>query len=236
MTDRIIHSYSAVQTFKQCPHKYKEVKLEKNFVEASGPEAEFGDKQHAIAENALKDDTPLAGPMGDAMDFVRSFTGLKIAEQMLGIDDYLKPAGFFENDRVWYRAKVDVTILNGNHGVIVDYKTGKRRVPWEQRNEPDAIPDEDQMLIYSLLTFLHHKHLETIEAYLYYTHNGSPPDRYDFHRRDDATRMVEAIREDTRRIERKVRKDDSEWEKNDTPLCGYCPVVSCQYWRKPRKK
>lgn len=237
MAEAIIHSYSAVQTFKQCPHKYKKVKLDKEFFEQSGPESEFGDKQHNLAENALQDDTPLAGPMGDALDFVRSFTGLKIAEQMLGIDVNLKPCGFFEKERVWYRAKVDVTILNQDHAVIIDYKTGKRRVPWEKRHDPDAIPDEDQMLIYALLTFLTHKYINTIEAYLYYTHNGSPPDKYTFHRRDDAKRMVTAIREDTYRAERKLRKGpNATWKKNDTPLCGYCPVVTCEYWRKPRKK
>lgn len=236
MTDKVIHSYSAVQTFKQCPHKYKKVKIDKEFFEQSGPESLFGDEQHAIAEKALQNDTPLTGPMGDAMEFVRSFTGLKVAEQMLGIDDNLKPCGFFENDRVWYRSKVDVTILNASHAVIIDYKTGKRRVPWEQRGDPNAIPEEDQMLIYALLTFLTHKHLATVEAYLYYTHNGSPPDRYDFHRRDDAKRMVEAIRSDTRRIERKLRKGSDDWDKNKSGLCGYCPVVSCNYWRKPRAK
>ena len=236
MRKPISHSYSAEDMYLQCQKKYHEVRVLKKWPYKQSEEALFGDQQHALAEKALQNDTQLGGPLGKAMEFVRGFTGLKLAETKLTLNNKLKPTGYFAKD-AWYRLIVDVTILNGTHCVVVDYKTGKRRVPWELRDVPNAKPADTQMLRYALAIMLYYPQIETVEAYIYYTHNGHAPDRYDFHRRDDAARMLQGIREVTGVIEKKAALGDrGVWAANDTPLCGWCDVIDCEYWRKPRDR
>lgn len=238
MSKPIIHSHSANETFDLCPYKYEKLKISKEFVEETNEAAEFGDKQHEILEHALLNDTPLTGPAGDAIDWVRSHTGLKIAEAHLGIDRRLRPCGYYDKELCWFRAKVDVTILNGDKATIIDYKTGKRRVPGEQRNDPTAKPKESQMIRYALLTFLHYPHVQDVESVLYWTHSGDAPDSYHYNREADAQRMIKFIRETPRKIEAAQASD--EWPKdgqtNAPGLCSYCPVIICPSWRSLKKK
>lgn len=225
------HSSSSLDTADQCPYRYEQVRLLKNFKEESGAAAEFGTEQHDIAEHALKQDLPLGGEMGRAMEFVRGFTGLKTAERYLGIDIDLKPCDPYDEDVCWFRGKIDVTILNGNKAIIIDYKTGKRKLPY---GVPGARkPDERQLLRYALLTCLHERHIEDIEAYFYWTHNGSRPDRYRFNKSLDADRMLANVRDRAKAIEKQKRT--GKWEKTPGGLCEKwcCVSEGCEYHGQP---
>lgn len=226
------HSHSSLGTFRQCEHRYHEVRVLKNFTDSTNEAAEFGSEQHDLAENALEQENHLEGEMGVALEFVRKFTGLKAAERELGITKKLEPTGFYDDD-CWFRGKIDVTVLNGDKAIIIDYKTGKRRLPYGVKGA--FKPDEGQMMAYALMTFLHHPEIQNIDAYLYWTHANHAPDRYRYSRQLDGARMVEYIRRDPKRIEK--REKSGQWEIKPSGLCnGWCPVETCKYWGNFRRQ
>ena len=123
-------SYSSIKTFAQCPKKYFHLKVVKDVKDEPGPEADYGTAVHLAAEEFIRDGKPIPAKFSYMKPIVESlakFPGEKHTELRLGVaktDDGFEPCGFFAKD-VWYRGIVDLLIIDGNKGWMVDYKTGK---------------------------------------------------------------------------------------------------------------
>lgn len=211
---KLAHSYSSTKDFESCPHKYNEVKRLKHFKGKTHPAAERGKLIHKKFEEALSHDIDVGQDYQWALSYVRQFTGLKVPERQLAIDYEFQPCAWF-GDNVFYRAVLDVMIINGDHLICIDYKTGKRRYDPRQGREQ------------ALLAWLHLPHIHTAEAHFLWLDADHAPDveRYDRHK--DGESMIEALLEAPSDIETCAEED--KWERRPSGLCKFCPVVSCPH-------
>ncbi len=120
-------SYSSLDLFNQCPHKYYRLKVKKDIKESPNEHLIYGLDVHKAAEEFIRDNKPIPekfkfieGPLIK----LRNYAGEKLCEHKMGLNRKLEPCGFFDKD-VWWRGIADLIILNGNSAKIVDYKTGK---------------------------------------------------------------------------------------------------------------
>lgn len=100
-----------------------------------------------------------------------------------GIDEQWMPVAWRSSD-IWGRIKLDALVhLTPTHGVVIDYKTGKR-----YGNE---IKHAEQGQLYQLAAFLRYPELQTIDVEFWYTDlNEITHIRY---RRDQGLRFFEGF-------------------------------------------
>lgn len=212
---KLSHSFSSTSTFETCPKQFHEVRILKNVVYKPGAEALRGTKLHAKWEEALDNDFDVGPDYQFVLDYVRKFTGLKVAERKLAINHEFKPCDWFAPD-VFYRAIVDVMIFNGDKIVTIDYKTGKYR--------PKPRQGQEQVL----LAMLHFPHIQEGESIFLWTDAEPAPTRNTYHRVKDGKRMMEDILEIPNAIQASFDSDN--WPEQKSGLCArHCPVVDCQY-------
>src|ERR1700731_4111958 len=120
----LVYSYSLLNTYESvCPHQAyrKYVKKDLKFVESEA--MRWGNEVHSALEYRLGG-KPLPPNMQQWEPIMAAFDGRgAVAEQKLGINKLAKPCGFFD-DGVWFRGKIDVTLIDGTTAVIADHKTG----------------------------------------------------------------------------------------------------------------
>ena len=76
------------------------------------------------------------------------------------------------------------------------------------------------------MTYAHYPKVDRIKAgLLFVAHNVFVDEEY---RREEADKMwVNDFYPDLMRLE--LSHDTDKWPENPTPLCGWCPVTSCQF-------
>ena len=114
----------------------------------------------------------------------------------------------------WVRGIADLLVVNGDKAFIVDYKTGSNKYP-----------DLKQLQLMALMTFAHFEQVQTIHAgLLFVMHEHFIPDSYTRDRIDDYWKDF------WWNLERLHNSHvTGTWQANPTPLCGWCPVRSCEY-------
>ena len=101
--------------------------------------------------------------------------------------------------------------------VIVDYKTGSARYP-----------DLKQLKLMALMVFAHYPEVTRIKAgLLFVAHNMFIDEEY---HRDQMNFLWEFFIAPLNRL--RIAVDTDTWTPNPTPLCGWCPVTSCEYYRQ----
>ena len=212
-------SYSSMKDYVNCPKQYHEVKVLKRFAKKPTQQMLYGTAVHSALENYVKDGTPLAKnyqQYAKQLDPLREMQGVKYPEHQMALDIKLTPCKFGSPD-YWVRGIVDLLVVDGEQGFIIDYKTGSNKYP-----------DPKQLQLMALLTFAHFPEVEHIKAgLLFVVHEHFVTSEYS--RRDidklwgDFTPTLERMR--------LSYKNDS-WQANPTPLCGWCPVSSCEFHRE----
>lgn len=126
-------SYSKLSAFELCPLKYK-YDLENQTNHPPNEISIYGQNVHKFFEQYVQNGTKL--PL-DVRHHTKLLDRLKrmgepLAEQKLAINRNLEPTDWMASD-VWLRAIVDFAAISPKGiGVVCDYKTGKRRLDWEQ--------------------------------------------------------------------------------------------------------
>jgi RecB family exonuclease len=131
----------------------------------------------------------------------------------MAINTELEPCTWGAED-YWVRGIVDLLVLGGDTAYIVDYKTGSAKYP-----------DVNQLKLMSLMTYAHFPNVKHIKAgLLFVAHNTFINEVY---HRDQSEDMWKDFLPDLERL--KLSYDNDKWPENPTPLCGWCPVTSCQF-------
>jgi hypothetical protein len=126
----------------------------------------------------------------------------------------------FSSPDYWVRGIVDLLVIDGDTAYIIDYKTGSAKYP-----------DPKQLKLMSLMTFAHFPEVQFIKAgLLFVMHNVFIDEQY---RRDEIPKLWGAFELDTKRLE--VAYETDNWPANPTPLCGWCPVESCDFYKPKRR-
>lgn len=149
-------SYSSLDLFIQCPHKYYRLKVKKDIKEPTSDHLVYGLDVHKAAEDYIKEDKPIPEKFAfikPVLDKLKSYEGEKLCEHRMGLTRNLEPCGFFDKG-VWWRGVADLVILNGDSAKIVDYKTGKS----------SKYADTKQLEILSLAVFKHFPQIKRVKG------------------------------------------------------------------------
>jgi CRISPR/Cas system-associated exonuclease Cas4 (RecB family) len=209
-------SYSGLKDYVNCPRQYYEVKVAKNFTKRPTQQMLYGTAVHKALEDYVGEGKPLEKnyeryqPMLDAL---LTIEGERLPEYRMAINTELEPCTWGAED-YWVRGIVDLLVLGGDTAYIVDYKTGSAKYP-----------DVNQLKLMSLMTYAHFPNVEHIKAgLLFVAHNTFINEVY---HRDQSEDLWKDFLPDLERL--KLSYDNDKWPENPTPLCGWCPVTSCQF-------
>jgi hypothetical protein len=106
--------------------------------------------------------------------------------------------------------------VDGDAAFIVDYKTGSNKYP-----------DPKQLQLMALMVFEHFPEVNYIKAgLLFVMHNHFVTS--DYHR-DDKEKLWDDFQPTLERLSTSFKNDV--WQANPTPLCGWCPVQTCEFYK-----
>jgi CRISPR/Cas system-associated exonuclease Cas4 (RecB family) len=209
-------SYSGLKDYTNCPRQYYEVKVAKNFVKKPTQQMLYGSAVHKALEDYVGESKPLQKnyeryqPMLDAL---LEIEGQRFPEYRMALNADLQPCSFGGAD-YWVRGIVDLLIVDDDTAHIVDYKTGSAKYP-----------DVKQLKLMSLMTYAHFPEVQYIKAgLLFVAHNTFIDETY---HRDDSEHLWKDFLPDLERL--KLSHESDKWPENPTPLCGWCPVTTCQF-------
>ena len=218
---KIKWSHSGLKDYEGCARRYHEVKVLKNYPFTDTKHTIYGKEVHKAFEDYVTEKKPLPEHLsghGELLDSLIKKEGRKFAEHEMGVTVDLKPCAFDSED-VWVRGIADLLIVDDDGLVawVFDYKTGN-----------DKYPDRDQLILMSLMVFIHFPHIRQVNSALLFVVKESIVKHKMSH--DEAEEHWQRYRE---RVARLVRSSEANvWNPTQTPLCGWCPVRSCEFNRE----
>ena len=220
-------SYSSIKTFEQCPKKYYHLRIAKDVKDEGGIEAQYGTAVHKAAEDYVKEGKPIPPKfkyMKPVVEKLNALPGEKHVELKLGLkktSDGYEPCGFFDKG-VWWRGVADFVAVDGWRAYSVDYKTGKNA----------KYADLKQLDLVAGALFAHFPQLERIKSGLAYVVSDEWKDAK--HERGKQNEYLSRF--DTQLEQLEAAEETGVWNAKTGPLCGWCPVKSCEHWKPPRKR
>lgn len=219
-------SYSSIKTFDQCPKKYFHLKILKDVKDEGNEASIYGNDAHEAAEHYIKHGTPIPDKfsiMRPVVETLAKFRGEKHTELKLGVrqtDTGFEPCDFFDPD-VWYRGIVDLLITDGENAHMIDYKTGKNA----------KYADMKQLDLMAGAVFVHFPQVMRVKSGLaYVVSNEFLPKT---HVRTELTTYMSVFDRQLEQLEDAM--DAGVFNAKSGPLCGWCPVTTCEHHR-PRRR
>ena len=212
-------SFSGLKQFLNCPRQYHEVKVRRNFAIKETEQIRYGKEVHKALEDYVRDGTPLVKNYARFAKFVDpllAMPGDKYPEFEMALDSNRQPCDFNSPD-YWVRGIADLVVIDGDMAYIVDYKTGSARYP-----------DPRQLKLMGLMIYAIFPKVERIKgALLFVAHDAFVFEDY---KRDDIPRLWAAFDAPTIRLSIAYERDL--WPATPTPLCGWCPVSTCEFYKE----
>jgi len=220
-------SYSAIKTYEQCPHKYKNLYVTKEVKDTGNEATAYGTLMHQAAEDRLKSGTPIPEtfkklvPVVEALDRLpgEKHTELRLGVKKAPTETGFAPCGFFDPD-VWMRTVVDVLVINGPKGKLVDYKSSKNA----------RYADTRQLDIMAAATFITYPDVQEIKSGLAFVVCDDWVPKT--HKVEKLTTYIGVFNPELEKLEASLEGDV--WPKKSGPLCGWCPVKKCEFHRVRR--
>jgi hypothetical protein len=213
-----VWSYSNLNQFDTCPKQFyhKHVLKEK---EPPTEVSEYGNRVHKELEDRLRIKKPLSQELAKYEPYCLSIEqrGDPYVELAVGLRRDGSPTGFFAPD-VWGRGKIDVLLVNDKNAWVGDWKTGKKK------------EDEGQVKIFALFAFHYYPQIETVNCNYIWLKSNEIGKRYQF-RREDLPALWKNIMPSIEGVEHAY--ETGNFPPRPSGLCkGWCPVSSCQYWKR----
>lgn len=215
-------SYSGLKDFMNCPRQYHEVKVLQKYKKEPTEQMLYGTAVHTALENYVKDGSPLAKnyerfkPM---LDVVLELPGTKYTEYKMALTKDRIPCDFSSED-YWVRGIADLVIIDGDNAIIIDYKTGSAKYP-----------DLQQMKLMALMLFIYFPYISNIRAGLVFVMHGNIVSEE--YTRDMMDSLWATFTPALTRLE--AAFESGAWSPNPTPLCGWCPVDTCEFHQRKRR-
>ena len=220
MTD-FTWSYSSLKQYQNCPKQYQEMRVLKNYTVTENEAMMYGKEVHSALEDYVKEGVELAKnyqrfkPM---VDKLIAIPGDKYPEYEMALT-YNKEPCDFKSDNRWVRGIADLVIVDKDYAFIIDYKTGSNKYP-----------DPKQLRLMALMMFSYFPQVNKIKAGLLFVMKNSFID--ETYERKDIKDSWGKFEVPLKRLETSYNND--QWVPNPTPLCGWCPVNTCEF-HKPRR-
>ena len=211
-------SHSSLKDFEGCQRRYQEVKVLKNYPFTETEATRYGNQVHEALEMYVKEGTPIPTQYAQfqpVVDALLNKSGHKLAEYEMALTSDLLPTSW-KADNVWVRGIADLLIVDDENltAWVADYKTGNNKYP-----------DRDQLVLMSIMVFAHFPHIRRVNSALLFLVKN------DFVKMtmtsDEAKKHWWGYRERYARLEASFANDV--WNPNQTPLCGWCPVKTCEF-------
>jgi hypothetical protein len=211
-------SYSSLNLFLQCPHKYFRLRIKKDIVEPPADHLLYGTMVHEAAEHYMRDGTAIPEKfifLQEQLRPLEQIEGDRYCEHKMGLKEDLTPCDFFDPE-VWWRGVADLLIIRGDKAFLVDYKTSKN----------SKYADTKQLEILSLAVFKHFPDVKKIKAGLMFV-VANDFVKTDFTNDKQHIYWMKWL-EDTKRLEASIEKES--WSPKPNFTCkGWCPVVDCHH-------
>lgn len=213
-------SHSRLSTYESCPRKFKLQFLDKAFPDDSkNPNFVRGNRVHEQLEhyvmwrNADKsfDCPPMSEEAKNAIPIIDNifdnFTSV-LPEQKLCIDKNWKKISWFDK-QAYYRCILDLVAFRPNHGLIVDYKTGKVR---------DYAGFGGQLHLNGAMLFAVEPTLEILDiAYLFVDHKQTIKVRFTREQYDEFRAHFDSKNAQV--------NAETEWAPKINQYCKWCPAT-----------
>ncbi len=212
-------SFSSLKDYVNCPKQYQEVKVLKRFFKRPTPEMTYGNEVHRALEDYVRDGKPLAENykrFANVLQVLLDIEGTRYPEHRMALNREGGACEYNGKDR-WVRGIADLLIVAGDTAYIVDYKTGSNKYP-----------DPKQLKLMALMTFAHFPKVNNVKAgLLFVMHDTFIDEEYN---RNQTKELWNAFNGDLARMQMSYENDA--WMPNPTPLCGWCPVKTCDYHKE----
>lgn len=216
MTIKYSWSYSSLDLYKQCPHKYYRLRVKKDIVEPPTEHLSYGLEMHKAAEEYIRDGKEIPEKYAfikESLDRLNAIEGEKLCEYRLGLTKGLEPCEFFAKD-VWWRGIADLIILQEDRAYVVDYKTGKSA----------KYADTKQLELLSLAIFKHFPKVKKVKGGLLFV-VANEFIKADYEQEKEGLYWTRWI-EDTNRLEKSIELDV--WNPKPNFSCSkWCAVKDC---------
>ena len=180
-------SFSAIQTYEQCPYRTFLQKVKK-IKEPSSPAADRGSQIHQIAEDYVNGTIESDTIPKELEKFETEFSVLREAYQNGKV--FLEEDWGFNHDwdsgdwkmsDLWLLAKIDVGInASSTSMTIIDHKTG--------RKFGNELKHNSQLMLYAICCFMRYPRLEHVTAKLWYLDKGETTEQQ--YTRDQAMQFL----------------------------------------------
>ena len=212
-------SFSGLKDFVNCPRQYSEVKIKQNFTKGVTQQMQYGTDVHKALEEYVRDNKPLPdfyARFKKTVDVLKEIPGERYVEYKMALREDRSACDFNAND-YWVRGIVDLMIIDGDTAFVTDYKTGSAKYP-----------DPRQLKLMALMTFAHFPQVNIVKGGLIFLlHNAFVTEDYT---RTNTANYWTSFLPDLARL--KVAHETDVWMPNPTPLCGWCPVSTCVFYKE----
>jgi hypothetical protein len=215
---QVTWSHSSLKDYEGCGRRYHVVRVLKKYPFQETEATRYGTQLHLAAEEYIRDSKPLPEQFSfiqDTLDALVAKPGRKLCEEKMALTAKLQPCDWRSKD-AWVRGIADLLIVDDDNltAWVVDYKTGN-----------DKYPDRDQLRLMSLMVFAHFPHIRKVNSALLFVVKNSMVKH--------SMAVGDADSEWWRYRERVAKLaaslEHNVWHPNRTPLCGWCPDVSCEF-------
>lgn len=207
-------SFTGLSDYESCPKKFYHLRVAKDVKdEDSAFSAEGKEIHEAFYKYVFKDkELPLSlNRFASMLDKLKALPGRKDGEMKLALNKKFEPRGFFDGD-VWVRGVCDFLCVNGDRGLIVDYKTGKEK------------DDFTQLFLTAAILQQSFPEVEKWTVAYSWTQQGGKMTPRIVTRGDHADTWNDLLPR-VGKIEDALKVTD--FPARESGLCGYCPVSAC---------
>lgn len=212
-------SFSSLKDYINCPRQYHEVKILRQFTKTASKQMLYGSEVHKALEDYTRENKELPKNyqrFKSVVDAFLSIPGEKYPEFQMALKRDYTPCSFDDENR-WVRGIADLLVVDGDTAFVVDYKTGSNRYP-----------DPEQLKLMALMAFEHFPAVQKVKGGLMFVmHDSFYTQEYD---RKDKEALWTTFINKVARLERSALVNS--WPANPTPLCGWCPVRSCEFHKE----
>ena len=218
----MVHSFSSLEMFSQCPRKYYEHKVLKMHPYKESPATAHGNRVHAAFEAYLKTRKPLPEDLAHYQWVCEGIIDNLSPAARAEVEFSFKADGSLCGLKDWknkhFMGLADVLDIDGTHAFIADWKTGK-----------SGYPKPEQIELMALFTFLMFDQVETVSGMLLFVDDGTavPEDGSARWSRADMPALLAKWLQRTAAVERHV--ETKSWPATPNNLCGWCECTSCPH-------
>ncbi len=209
-----VYSYTFLNTYDICPKQAFHRYVLKDHPFVGSTESKWGNVVHSAMKSRLRDKTPLPKEVAKYEPFAAAIEPFTISvEEKLGVTKDGSLCGFFD-DNVWLRGMADVVAAVETSAMLPDWKTGKKR------------EDPYELEIQGVLVQAKWPQFERITGHYVWLQDGVVGRAHDV---SNTGETLECLQEKADEIEHCHKT--GEWRTKSGPLCGWCPVLSCNFNR-----